>query len=230
MSNLNALEDVLINRGFSESTRRAIRNAKICIIDDKVDDLKSVVESLNSEGFTNLVEISQVESANEIVSAGYDLIVLDLSGVAKSRYADDGIGLLEHLKLDAPNVPIMVVSGSRPSHHKAPILAKADLHLTKPVKPSDLAMDAESLLKFRKDPYWGALATLKELKAISPSISERLSWVQQLRLWWLKRTLEKSITDGSESIVKTLGVVAKIVGPLGTIALKVVQLWQALDN
>ncbi len=229
MSNIESLEQILFSRGFDDSTRRAIRNAKVCLIDDKVDDLKSLVESLKSEGFTNLVEISEVKSANDIISAGFDLIVLDLTGVAKERYSDDGIGLLEHLKSDAPYIPVIIVSGSRPRPDKTPILAKADLHLTKPVKPSDLAKDAEHLLKFKKDPYWGALATLQELTALEPKLSQ-LGLLQKLRLWWLRRALENQIKTGSGDVVSALGKIAGILAPMGSLALKVVQIWKALKN
>ncbi len=61
---LDKIENNLIQRGFAPSIRASIKNSKICIIDDGINDLKSLIKGLKSEGFSNLVEKKQVHSIN----------------------------------------------------------------------------------------------------------------------------------------------------------------------
>ncbi|AQT68844.1 osmolarity response regulator [Anaerohalosphaera lusitana] len=165
------LENALKRYGREADLRKAIRNARICIIDDQIDHLKSFVRGLNDEGFTNLVQKTHIESINELLENDYDLIVLDLQGVADGISADDGIGVIASLKESDPAMPILVVSGTNTSPDKSKIINQADLIRIKPVLPGDLASDIEDILKNRKSQYWGALAVLKELHKIKPEVT-----------------------------------------------------------
>lgn len=227
---LKELEKELDVRGYPSEVRRSIRNAKICIIDDKIDDLKSFIDGLKKEGFTNLIEKSHVESINELVENGYELIVLDLKGVAEDISSDDGIGVLEALKQSAPALPILVISGTTTSPDKAKILSQADLIRTKPVLPAELASDVEEILKKRKDPYWSALTILEELEKIWPEIKKNFSYKDKIVLWWLKQSISSSIRNSDENITSKILKLAVIIKKAGTIAIHIYTIAKGLNS
>ena len=154
---LNILENQLDQRGYSQEVRVAIRNARICIIDDRIDDLRGVVSGLKNEGFTNIVEVEQVNSIEELLEKRYDLVVLDLRGVAVQISSADGYGVLQHLKSAQPALPVLVLTGSTTPPDKVNVIALADLIRSKPVKALELVSDVEQLLRPYKDQHWAAL-------------------------------------------------------------------------
>jgi DNA-binding response OmpR family regulator len=225
---LKELEQELSHRGFTADVRKAIRNAKICIIDDQIDHLKSFIEGLRKEGFTNLIEKNHVRSVNELLDGGYDLIVLDLKGVAEDISSDDGIGIIETLKQSDPALPILVISGTTTPPDKAKILSQADLIRTKPVLPADLASDVDDILKTRKDPYWSALTILKELDRIKTDIAPNLNVIDRVKLWWLQRAIIKKIEKHEANIISKVIKLASIVEKLGSITVRIVTIAKGL--
>lgn len=223
------IERELDKRGFSLKTRNAIRNSKICIIDDKIEDLRSLIDGLKKEGFSHLIEKNKITSVNEIVESEYDLIILDLIGVANEISKEDGIGILEELKRKEPSLPILVVSGETTEPVLAKKLSLADSIRSKPVKSADLAADVESLLKYRKDDYWGALSILKELRKLHPELRERLNYIDKFKLYILQKSIKKKIIKADSNIGKKLLSVSKIVYDLGTFTLKIVKIVKGLS-
>jgi DNA-binding response OmpR family regulator len=204
---LDQIEEILASRSLSSNTRRAIRNCKICIIDDKLAELKTFVAALRNEGFNNLVEKRAVLSIHELITADFDLIVLDLSGIAGEIFTDDGLGVLHKLKTSAPSVPVLVVTGSSFTAESSKTLNLADAIRNKPISPSDLATEVEDLLKYRKDHHWGGLAVLRELQHLTPTIEKRLTFWQKFLLNRQKKAIAKSIIQSS---FDTLTLVIKI--------------------
>lgn len=219
---LKDLEKELSKRGFSTDVRKAIRNAKICIVDDQIDHLKSFMDGLRKEGFTNLIEKNRVESVNELLESGYELIILDIKGVAEDISSDDGIGVIETLKQSDPALPILVISGTTTPPDKAKTLSQADLIRTKPVLPADLASDVDDILKTRKDLYWSAFGVLKELQRIQPEIRQDLCMTDKIRLWFLQRSIINKIKKHDESVASKVLKVASVVGKLGSIAIRII--------
>lgn len=226
---LKELEKELSRRGCSQEVRKAIHNAKICIVDDKIDDLRSFMDGLKKEGFTNLIEKTHVESVNELLESGYELIVLDLKGVAEEIFANDGIGVIEALKHSDPALPILVISGTTTTPDKAKILSQADLIRTKPVLPADLASDVEDILKTRKDMYWSALIVLKELQRIQPEVVHDLDYTSRIKLWWLKRQIVAKIRNCDQGVISKVLKVASIVEKLGSLAIRIVAIAKGLS-
>lgn len=227
---LKELEEKLNQRGFSTELRKAIRNSRICIIDDQIEHLKSFVDGLKKEGFTNLVEKSHVTSIHELVEDGYELIVLDLKGVAEDIFSSDGIGVIESLKQSDPALPILVVSGTETTPEKANILSQADLIRTKPVLPADLASDVDDILKTRKDPYWSALTVLKELQRIQPDIRKDLCMADRIKLWLLQRSIINKLQKQDESVTAKVLKVVSIVDKLGAIAIRIVTIAKGIGS
>ena len=212
------IEQALRTRGLDQDVRRAIKNSKICIIDDQIEDLKSFTDGLEAEGFTNLVKLESVDSVNGLLEQSFDLIILDLMNVASDICDQDGIGVLASLKDKDPLLPILVVSGSTTSPDKSTVLARADLIRTKPVLPADLASDVDELVKRRKDKLWASLAVLQGLARIEPEIAAELGLLARAKLWYHKKRVISKVTNFDIHLDSDLIAIASVLTNLGSIA------------
>lgn len=185
---------------------------------------------MKSEGFTNLIEKSTVDSVNEIHNQQFDLVILDLSGVAQDKFKDDGLGLLAELKRVEPWLPVLVVTGSSLQPEDATVLSKADLIRSKPILPSDLCSDVELLLKYKKDSLWAALETLKELRKHHASVTEKLGLTARVKLFYYRYCIEKDLQNQRKSVTDRLVKVASVISPIGTAALRIQQLAKGLSD
>lgn len=228
--NLRVIEQDLEARGDTQELRAAIRNSRILIIDDRIEDLKSLTSSLKKEGFTNVVELKKVTSIDDLLSRRPDLVVLDLTGVAADISADDGFGVLESVKSASPGLPVLVVTGTPTPPSKVSIIEKADLVRDKPVKALELLSDVELLLRPFKDQDWGSLEILKELRRLQGDIQSETGWRDWLALKWRKRQLEKRLRTGKGDAVYAISEVAKLVAALGAPALKIVEIARRLGD
>ena len=68
---LKKIEIELYDSGIPEHVRRSIRNCKICIIDNQIEDLKSFHDGLKREGFSNLEKFKASPTVNQILSNKY---------------------------------------------------------------------------------------------------------------------------------------------------------------
>jgi DNA-binding response OmpR family regulator len=225
---LTNLEQELERRGLAPSVRAAMRNAKIAVVDDHVDDLEGMLDGLRREGFSNLVKIPELESVNELLSAGYDLVILDLVGVARAVTEADGVGVLAAIKRASPATAVLVVSGNAISPALAADLRQADLIRTKPVLPGDLAADAETLLRVRTDQYWAGFAILKELNRLEPELRERLGWKARIALWWNSMRLARQLANQDPGVIQRLIKISDAVSRLGAIAVRITSVTNAI--
>ena len=145
------------DKGLSENIIRTIRNAKVCIIDDKIEDLKSLHDGLKKEGFSNLTKHKKSPTINDILNEHYDIILLDLNDVANEITEMDGLGILQMIKDRNPSLPILVITGQNPSPEVRDIINLADLVRKKPVLASDLANDVDTILRSYHDKFWASL-------------------------------------------------------------------------
>ncbi|MEA3425909.1 MAG: response regulator [Bacteroidota bacterium] len=208
---LKKIEIELHDSGIPEHIRRSIRNSKICIIDNQLEDLKSFHDGLRREGFSNLEKFKAAPTVNQILSNKYDLIVLDLNDVATEITKDDGIGLLKLIKDREPSLPVLVVTGQFISPDVQNIISKADLLRKKPVLASDLANDVDTLMKIRKDKFWASLELLKELNRIDISLSQELSLLNRIKLHFNRKSLEKKLLKREEDIIDKLIAIFKLI-------------------
>ena len=227
---IQRLEEELRSRGLSSSVRTAIRNAKIAVVDDHIEDLKGVLDGLRAEGFNNLVEMRTLSSVNALLEADFDLVILDLVGIAPSISAYDGVGVIAALKKANPALPVLVVSGNTITPNVARLLNEADLIRSKPVLPVELAHDVSELLCIRKDEHWAGVAVLNEVHRLQPEIRERLNWQQKLLLGWHINRLAKQIAANSPNVVMRLVKITDIVTKLGAIALRAVKLGTGFNS
>ena len=225
---LESLKRNLEAKGLSQETRNAIRSSKICIIDDKIEDLKSMTSSLRREGFSNLIELARVPSISGILNDNYDLVILDLGGVAEDLSKDDGYGVLSQLKTTNPSLPVLVVTGSTTPPNKVEILNMADLIRSKPVLPAELSADVEIILRNIKDEFWGALEILRELNKIDRRVSSDLSLVDKIKLHFNRKAVIKKLAAEDKNIVTKLINIARITTKIGKAAIKIQRIATAL--
>jgi len=227
---LKALEDGLNQRGTSLDLRRAIRSSKIGIVDDRLEDLQTFVESLEHEGFTHLVKLQEVTSINDLIELNLDLLILDLVVVATNVSEADGVGVLTAIKKAYPALPVLVVSGNTVTPSLASDIANADLIRSKPILAAELADDVEQLLRAEKDDLWGALAVLQELRRLDQDIRAELPWLTRLRLWFVGVRLARSLEKGKDNSVRHIVKIASLLQALGTLAARVTRISTSLTS
>ncbi len=215
---IKRLQDDLDERGYSSSVLKEMHNAKICIVDDKIEELQSFVEGLNNEGFTNISMVSSVESISQLTEPQFDLVILDLVGVAPQLSSDDGIGILQNLKQLTPTLPVLVISGEAFTADKAKMVAAADMVRSKPVLPAELSADVRELLKVRKDPFWRALTLLRELQVLAPDVTRDLGAIDKIRLRYYCWRVERSIWHRDPGVIDHMLPIVKTLMKLGAIA------------
>lgn len=180
-----------------------------------------MTDSLRREGFDNLKEFEKVPSILDLLDGGYDLIVLDLGGVAGDLSKDDGYGVLDKLKTSEPFLPILVITGGTTPPDKIEIANKADLFRSKPVLPAELAEDVELILRYRKNEFWAGLEILMELNKLNEDIKKNLPWIDKIFLHFHKNSIVKKIINEEKDVVAKIIKVASITSKLGKVALKI---------
>lgn len=215
---LKKIETDLFDKGLTESIRRKIRNSKICIIDNQIDDLKSLHDGLKQEGFSNIEKFKRSPSINDILNNQYDVIVLDLNDVASDKSQEDGLGILKLLKSREPQLPILVVTGQKIAPEDQETIRLADLVRKKPIFASDLANDVDMLLKFYHDRYWAALLLLKELNRIDIELKKEISFIKKLKLHFCRKNIEKKLVTREDDIIVKLEKLIKIIKSCNSIS------------
>jgi CheY-like chemotaxis protein len=88
------------------------RRARLLVIDDQVFTYKDLFER---DGYT-IERWPDVEDLPRLESGAFDLILLDLQGVAKELSAEQGLGLLRHLRKVLPTQLVIAYSRARDLH------------------------------------------------------------------------------------------------------------------
>ena len=119
-------------------------NKKILAIDDEVDTLTFYSEVLEDYNFTTITAQNGVEGLKKAQEESPDLLVLDvmLPGL-------DGFEVCHRLRAESQTacLPILMLSAKAQEADKAMgSKVGADEYLTKPINPSELVMQVESLL------------------------------------------------------------------------------------
>jgi CheY-like chemotaxis protein len=149
----NKIEDLEIQVPFDEIRKRA----RILVIDD--DEQAFPCKLLKKEGY-NVEYWPIIERLRDLETAEYDLIVLDIFGIASKEVSkNDGIGVLEHIKKSNPAQLVIAYSGQKYDLSQASFWRLADDYLGKPSSLIDCKEKIDELLKkfFTPKHYWNAL-------------------------------------------------------------------------
>ena len=160
-------------------------------------------------------------SVLELLDGGYDLVILDLGGVANDLSKDDGYGVLDKIKKSEPFLPVLVVTGGTTPPDKINIANKADLFRSKPVLPAELSEDVELILKYRKNEFWAGLEVLMEVNRLNEEIQKNISLLDRVFLYFHRKSIANKIINEEKDIVAKVIKVAKITSKLGKVALKI---------
>lgn len=185
------------------------KRAKIVVIDDDPDSFPYDV--LRNEGYT--IEFwEKVKSLSRLENGDFDIIILDIGGVATEYTKEDGLGVLEHLKKYNPSQIVVAFSGQTFDLGKTRFWKMSDDSLTKPVDAIKCKEVIDTLLqeKFTLKHYWDGLVSILRAEGISDR-----------EIGNLERKIAKAIKDGNKNEVMSL---IKSITDKGDIALKLVNL------
>lgn len=106
-----------------------VRRARILVIDDQTFTYKPLFVR---DGYT-VQQWTEVQDLPALERGDYDLVLLDLLGVGRAESADEGFGLLKHLRETSPGQIVIAYSNADLSLEYQPFFRDADavLHKTK---------------------------------------------------------------------------------------------------
>jgi DNA-binding NtrC family response regulator len=190
------------------------KRTRILVIDDE-DSFP--IQLFRDEGYS-IDKWDIVKDYSKLENGFYDIIVLDIKGVARHISENDGLGVLENLKKTNPSQ--IVVSYSQYSYdlNKLPFFQMADENIAKPSDYLKIRNIIDNLLInfFKPDRYIKALDKVLEQNNISKK-QRKIIYQQISKTVLEKRTLEldnilgpilvstnikRSILNLSQTIVK----------------------------
>jgi CheY-like chemotaxis protein len=164
------------------------RATSIIVIDDDPNAFPEV-STLRAEGY-NITEWRTVESLAQLESGTYDIIVLDIGGVAGKWGKRDGLEILKLLKESNPRQYIIAFSGQRAIHQLEEFWKLADSQMKKPVNVADCKRKLDE-----------AIQELANIEHYWVKIRERLHacGVSDKKLTQLERQIVKQIHERDTS-------------------------------
>jgi two-component system OmpR family response regulator len=125
----------------------------ILLADDDLHLATFLSKSLESEGYSVHTALNEDSVISELQRQSYKLIILDLN-----FGQTDGLKLLERLRADGLETPVMVLSArNRVSDRIQSLNLGADDYITKPFSFQELAARANALLRRKADPFLSVL-------------------------------------------------------------------------
>lgn len=134
-----------------------------------IDDDKNAfpIEILKKEGY-QIDYWANVESLDTLERGDYDIIILDIAGVATQFTASEGLGILEHLKNVNPAQIVVAFSGQQFDIEKNRFFNLADDTLGKPAEALTCKEKLDFLIQNKLTPgaLWGATADLMRTRNV----------------------------------------------------------------
>jgi two-component system OmpR family response regulator len=125
----------------------------ILLADDDLHLATFLSKSLESEGYSVHTALNEDSVISELQRQSYKLIILDLN-----FGQTDGLKLLERLRAEGLETPVMVLSArNRVSDRIQSLNLGADDYITKPFSFQELAARANALLRRKADPFLSVL-------------------------------------------------------------------------
>lgn len=133
------------------------KRVKIVVIDD--DPNAFPLQALRDSGYT-IDTWDNVKSLERLEQGDFDIIVLDISGVAAHVTPDDGLGVLEHIKKVNPSQIVVAFSGQSFDLGKQKFFRMADDSLPKPADHLKCKQILDQLIekKFTVEHLWASVA------------------------------------------------------------------------
>lgn len=195
------------------------KRTKIVVVDD--DPEAFPVEALKHEGYT-IEHWPEVHSMDRLERGDFDIIVLDISGVAKKfSPEEDGLGVLQHLKWHNPVQIIVAFSGQSFDLSKQDFFKLADDTMPKPVSILKCKQVLDQLIesKMTVKHLWETITALMRAEGIPEKRITQLEAKVVAALNAGGTTDIKGIVTGiierSDLAAKSVGVLVKIASLCG---------------
>lgn len=197
---------------FEEARRRA----RILVVDD--DDEAFPVKLLRGEGY-NIQYWEAVENLKDIEQGEYDIIVLDIHGVAPSLDKREGLAVLEHIKHYNPAQIIIAYSAKKYDLKQGKFWKLADDFLGKPATALECKQKIDDLIKtrFSKEYYWSVLKEElkkhdvpdRKISKLEKQIVKSIKSKEEIDIQKLTKSLSIS-KDLVSIITNIIGMIAKL--------------------
>lgn len=120
-----------------------IRRAQILVVDDEDFPYATL---FRREGY-NVTKWRDVSKISEIEQGKFDVVLLDLQGIGRKLSADQGLGVLRHIKKARPSQVIVAYSNADWPVKYQPFFDKADRVLSKSADYVDFKREVDELLQ-----------------------------------------------------------------------------------
>ena len=149
------------------------KRVKIVVIDD--DENAFPTRILQDEGYT-IEHWPEVKSLDRLERGDFDIIVLDIAGVAGRFAPDDGLGILDHLKRHNPAQIIVAFSGQSFDLSKQRFFDMADDVLPKPVNALKCKQILDQLIeaKFTVEHMWNSVVVIMRRENVPQKAIDKL--------------------------------------------------------
>lgn len=175
-----------------------LRNrTRILLIDD--EPYSFPVEEFMGEGY-DIHVWERVESLSALDDGRYDIIILDIMGVARHLSEHDGFGILEHIKKVRPTQIVIVCSGHPFRLDKRPFWDMADDYLSKPMDFTTCKGKLDALIRSKISPE-GYKTRLRQLLKEAGVPQSKISKIEKLILTSIGN---KNLKNMEAQILKTL--------------------------
>lgn len=204
--------DSLPSLSFSEARKRA----RILVLDDDPDSFP--IELLKTEGY-NIHYWEKVRNLKDLEQGDFDLIVLDIHGIATGLAKRDGLDILEHIKKYNPAQIVIAYSAKKYDLNQGKFWRLTDDFLGKPATSLECKQKIDDLIqtRFSKEHYWTVLRS--ELQKVD---------VTEKAIRKLEKELVSAAKSGktieTERISRILGVTKDIASIVGTIIGTIIKL------
>lgn len=175
------------------------KRTRILVIDD--DPNSFPFETLRREGYA-IDHWTKVDTLRTLEEGQYDIIFLDIQGVAQEYCSEDGLGVLEHLKQVNPSQIVVAFSAHSFDLSKNRFWRLADDSLGKPVEAAKCKRLIDNLIESKRTPahYWQAVTELLRRQGLTPQQIDR---IEDKVTRALKSKDRKAISDAIEPAVKS---------------------------
>ncbi len=163
------------------------KRTRIVVIDDEKESFP--FELMKTEGYA-VDHWHKVKSLSELEKGAYDIIILDIGGVAAEYSSEDGLAVLEHLKQVNPSQVVVAFSGQSFDLSKNRFWRMADDSLSKPVDVPKCKRLIDNLIrtKLTVANYWAAIVELL-----------RRDGLEESEIGKLEHRIAKSLDKGDAS-------------------------------
>lgn len=201
----------------SPSLTELVQRTRILVIDDVESEFP--FEILRKQGYS-LDYWSDVEDLCKLEAGFYDIIILDIGGVATDLDSEnEGAAILTHLKHVNPAQVVVAHSGQSHDSVRIPFFSAADQYVPKPVTALEWKEILDDLIatKLTVEYFWKAMESMMTVQGCSK---------RQIRK--VETTLKKAALDGnidaSEKLRTIIGTVDNL-ATLTSLGLKIVGFW-----